>query len=142
MASGQTPVQAEISISIDRVCKGITPAARGTVQTLRGDDPRLGAMDYGWGPAAKELDRLTRYTGGLPDGPSRAHILHTDTGRLLHYSVCGIRNCGELSVSYIYTLGKINHVFALYFDEGRIRYLGHPTLRQRRLLLSAACMKY
>lgn len=141
MAGVQGHAQAAASASMDQFCaqKRINPVPREAIQTLRESDPRLGAMDYGWGPAAKDLDQLTRRIGGLPHGTSHAHIFHANSGRMLHYSVCDVHNCGNRSVNYLYTLGKINRGIALYYDEGHIRYLGHPTPGQRRLLLAAAC---
>lgn len=143
MVSGGAPGLAAASASMGNLCaqKGIAPVPHGDVQVLKASDPRLGALDYGWGPASAELDRLTKGIGGVPHGPSHAAFVHTDDSRLLHYTVCEAHHCGYRSLDYLYN-GRTNRGVALYFNAGRMHFLGHPTAAQRRLLLAAACTNY
>jgi hypothetical protein len=143
MAAGGAPALAAASASLGSLCvqKGIAPVPRGDVQVLKASDPRLGALDYGWGPASAELDRLTKGIGGVPHGPSHAEFVRIDDSRLLHYTVCKAHHCGYRSINYLYN-GRTNRGIALYYNAGQMHFLGHPTAAQRRQLLAAACTSY
>lgn len=143
MVSGGLPDLAAASASMGSLCaqKGIAPVPHADVQVLKTSDPRLGAMDYGWGPASAELERLTKGIGVVPHGPSHAEFVRIDDSRLLHYTVCEAHQCGYRSINYLYNV-RTNRGIALYFNAGRTHFLGHPTAAQRRLLLAAACTDY